>query len=295
MITKTNSRFKELKVRLKEAYRAWVPPGHFYSPIPDMAMIKMKEHKIWGRIPGEIKGVDLNLDEQLKMIDEFVVYYPELPFANNKQPNLRYYFQNKYYSCGDAIILYSMLRFLKPKIIIEIGSGFSSGVILDTNEIFFDSVMSCIFIEPYPERLFSLMKNGDGNRVEVIGRRLQDIDINIFNKLQKNDILLIDSSHVSKIDSDVNYIFFEILPNLNKGVFIHFHDIFYPFEYPKEWVYEGRVWNESYMLRTFLQYNDSFRVVFFNNYLAHFYKDKLAQKIPLFLTNPGGSIWIRKG
>ena len=129
------------------------------------------------------------------------------------------------------------------------GSGYSSCVILDTNELFFNNNISCIFIEPYPQLQESLLKENDKDKIEIIPKRLQDVEVSKFSSLSSGDILFVDSTHVSKVDSDVNYIFFEILPSLTNGVYIHFHDIFYPFEYPKEWIYEGRAWNENYILR----------------------------------------------
>lgn len=201
---------------------------------------------------------------------------------------------NDYYSYGEGIILFCMIRHIQPKRIIEVGSGFSSAVILDTNELFFNYAISCTFIEPHPERLVSLIKKGDKNRIKIIQKKLQDVDINIFSDLSAGDILFIDSTHVSKVGSDVNCIFFKILPYINSGVYVHFHDIYYPLEYPKEWIYEGRAWNEAYLLRAFLQYNDSFKIQFFNSFLAHLYRDKLIQDMPLFMKNPGSSIWIKK-
>ncbi|MCZ8539210.1 hypothetical protein [Psychrobacillus psychrodurans] len=89
----------------------------------------------------------------------------------------------------------------------------------------------------------------------------------------EGDILFIDSYHVSKIGSDVNYIIFEILPKLKPGVRIHFHDIFYPFEYPEKWIFEGRFWNRAYLLRAFLQYNQDFIIDLWNNYLILEHKE----------------------
>lgn len=274
--------------------RPWTQPGHFYSPVPDLDQIRKKEDLIWGKVPENIDGIDLNVDEQLRLVDEFSKYYKELPFRDNKQEHLRYYYLNNYYSYGDAIFLYSMIRHLKPRRIIEVGSGYSSAVMLDTNEMFFKNEIDCTFIEPFPERFLSLNKEGDKGSVRLISQGLQEMDKQIFRELQANDILFIDSTHVSKVGSDVNYIFFEILPVLNPGVYIHFHDIFYPFEYPKEWIYDGRAWNEAYILRAFLQNNDSFRIVLFNTFLAHFYRERLNEKMPLVMKNPGGSIWIRR-
>lgn len=289
------SKRKALSGLNSDVYKISFPPGHFYSPIPDLKQIKKREEKIWSKIPESLKGIDLNVEEQLRLFDEFSAYYKELPFSDHRQINLRYYYMNDFYSYSDAICLYSMIRYLKPKRIIEVGSGYSSCVMLDTNELFSKNKIACTFIEPFPETFLSLIKESDKQVIELIPFNLQDVDIEIFPKLQPNDILFIDSTHVSKVDSDVNYIFFEILPALNKGVYIHFHDIFYPFEYPKEWIYDGRAWNEAYILRAFLQYNNCFQVVFFNTFLFYFYKELLQEKMPLCLKNPGGSIWIRKG
>src|SRR5207237_8125791 len=137
----------------------------------------------------------------------------------------------------------------------------------DVNELFFDNAIQCTFIDPYPQLLRTLMKESDFARTRIIGQRVQDVDVGIFRELEASDILFIDSSHVAKTGSDVNYILFKILPLLNEGVLIHFHDIFYPFEYPVDWVYEGRSWNEAYLLRAFMQYNEAFEIQFFNSFL----------------------------
>ena len=269
------------------------PPGHYYSPIPLVKEIKEKESKIFN-FPNSIPSVDLNEEEQIRLLKIFKQYYDEMPFKPNKEDGLRYYFENQYYLYSDAIFLYSMIRHTKPKNIVEVGSGHSSCVILDTNEIYFNNKIACTFIEPYPDRFISLIKKSDIERIKIIKKDLQDIDLSLFQSLSENDILFIDSTHISKIHSDVNYIFFDILPNLNKGVYIHFHDIFYPFEYPREWIFRGRAWNEAYMLRSFLQYNNKFKIVFFNTYMAHTYKSKFMEEYPLCMKNTGGSIWLKK-
>ena len=109
-----------------------------------------------------------------------------------------------------------------------------------------------------------------------------------------NDLLFIDSTHVAKTGSDVNTIFFDILPSLAAGVCVHFHDIYYPFEYPKEWVRQGRAWNEAYMLRAFLQYNPTFRICFFNSYIAAFHRHLLKESMYPYALQPGSSLWLRK-
>ncbi len=272
----------------------WFPPGHFYSPIPAIEEVKQREEEIFNKIPGEIPGIDLNVEEQLELLNKFKKYYKEQPFGSRKREGLRFYFENPSYSYSDAIVLYCMIRHLQPKKIIEVGSGYSSCIILDTNELFFGDSISCTFIEPYPQLLQSLIKGADKMKIEVIQKNLQDVNLDKFSELSAGDIFFVDSTHVSKINSDVNYIFFKILPYLESGVYIHFHDIFYPFEYPKEWVYQGLAWNEAYLLRAFLQYNNAFKIQFFNTYLEHFHREEFFDEMPIPLKYVGASIWIKK-
>jgi hypothetical protein len=260
------------------------PPGHYYSPLPSIEEIKKNEEKIFF-VPSEIPGINLFPDEQIKLFNNFKIFYPEIPFTPTKENNLRYYYHNPNFSYGEVIILFCMIKFLKPRRIIEIGAGYTSCAILDINELFFNNKIDTIFIEPYPELFLSLLQKDSQNNYKLITERVQDLNKDIFTTLQSNDILFIDSSHVSKVNSDINYLFFEILPKLNNGVYIHFHDIYYPFEYPKEWIYKGIAWNEVYLLRSFLQ---------FNSYLSNFYKELFIKDMPLFLKNPGSSIWIKK-
>lgn len=269
------------------------PAGHFYSPIPNLEEIKKSEASIWGPPSREIPGIDLNEQEQLQMLEHFETFYDELPFPGTKSEDLRYYFLNPAFSYCDAIFLHCMIRFAKPRRIIEVGSGHSSSMILDTNELFFNGDVETTFIEPYPKMFLSLLKPGDKEKVRVIPSPLQDVELTEFNALEKNDILFIDSTHVSKVNSDVNRIFFNILPHLKNGVFIHFHDVFYPFEYPKIWIYEGRAWNEAYLLRAFLEYNSSFKIVLFGSFLATFHEEYFREHMPLCLKNTGGSIWLQ--
>lgn len=270
------------------------PPGHYYSPVPSLEEIRMREEEIFSLLPAEIPGIDLNVEEQLRLLDGFRTYCREFPFGFQKKEGLRFYLENPSYGYSDAVILYCMIRHLKPKRIVEIGSGFSSCIMLDTNEIFMGNEISFTFIEPYPQLLMSLVREKDRMKFQVIPRRLQEIDTEIFAELSASDILFIDSTHVCKIDSDVNHIFFRVLPHLKSGVYIHFHDIFYPFEYPKDWVYQGLAWNEAYVLRSFLQYNQSFRIKLFNTYLAIFYNKEFVDAMPIPLNHIGGSIWLEK-
>lgn len=284
----------ELNNSRSGAEEIFAPPGHFYSPIPSIEDVKNEESKIFDTFSKVVAGVELHDAEQLMLLDEFVKFYGEMPFSAEKKEGFRYYFENPAYSYSDGIFLHCMIRYLKPERIIEVGSGFSSCMTLDTNEFFFNGSINTTFIEPYPELFFSLIKEQDKEKVKTIPSRLQDVSLSEFEKLKSNDILFIDSTHVSKINSDVNYIIFKILPRLAPGVYIHFHDIFFPFEYPKPWIYEGRAWNEAYLLKAFLQYNNSFRIVVMNTYMQRYYNKFFEENLPLCLKNRGGSIWIRK-
>ncbi|MCW3074054.1 MAG: hypothetical protein JWP69_1123 [Flaviaesturariibacter sp.] len=268
-------------------------PGHYYSPIPSIPEIKIAEEKIWGDFPRTLPAIDLNTEKQLKMVESLSAFYNEIPFGEEKKEGLRYYANNIFYPWTDGAILYSFLRHLQPNRVIEVGSGFSSAIMMDTNDLFFNNSINLEFVEPYPDRLNSLMTESDSTKCKIHQQFIQDIPVDLFAELGANDILFIDSSHVSKVHSDVNKIFFEILPALKKGVYIHFHDLFYPFEYHKEWIYKGVVWNEAYLLRAFMQYNDSFEIVFWNTYLYNFHKESF-RNMPKCMEGPGGNIWLKK-
>lgn len=296
-IAKNTPLIKNLAEKISKSMKSKgiFPPGHYYSPVPSVSELKKNESRIWrSELSQKIEGIDLNIAEQLQLFDEFKKYYKDLPFKENRSEHFRFHLNNDYYPYLDAICLYCMIRKTKPQQIIEVGSGYSSALMIDTNERYFNNQIKIKFIEPNPQRLLSLMKKKDKNQYIISPKNVQDCPIEGFFCLKENDILFIDSSHISKIDSDVNYILFEILPKLNKGVFIHFHDIFYPFEYPKEFIYNGMFFNENYLLRAFLEYNPAFKIAFFNTYLKLFFREKFEKEMPLCLKSIGGSIWIKK-
>ncbi len=292
-VTLDREKFDELLDELKQSLFKFVPPGHFYSPIPNIDQVIAEKTRIW-KTKKQMPGIELNHQLQLEHLQAFFKFSPTIPFNEHKTDNLRYYYNNDSYSYADAITLHSMIRTYKPRRIIEVGSGHSSCVMLDTNALFFNYSIDLTFIEPYPEYFFSLISEEDKKENTILNQKLQEVPISVFERLEENDILFIDSSHISKINSDVNYIFFEILPRLKKGVIIHFHDIFFPFEYPYEWIIEGRAWNEIYILRAFMQYNEIFKVLFMSTYAYNEFKQEITQKLPLFLNNPGGNFWIKK-
>ena len=266
----------------------WVPPGHFYSPIPSLN--ELPAQLFASGPPRELPAIDLDEPGQLALLEKLKVFYPDQPFQALKTPGHRYYFENGFYSYSDGILLHCLIRHLQPRRIIEVGSGFSTAVMLDTNQQFLEGSVTITCIEPYPRVLESLLTDADRGSVTVLPQRLQDVPLSTFAALTAGDILFIDSTHVSKTGSDVNYALFSVLPSLQPGVFIHFHDIFYPFEYPEAWVREGRAWNEAYALRAFLQYNRSFEIVLFNTFLEQFHEEWFTREMPLCLRDRSGRL-----
>lgn len=277
----------------RETFR-FVPADHFYSPFPSREQIRANAERLSGPPPRELPGIALNETGQLAVLEDLKRFYRELPFSAKRVSDRRYFFDNPAYSYSDAICLYGMIRRARPARIIEVGSGYSSCVILDTNELFFDNRIQCTFIEPYPGLLRSLIKPNDHNRVEIVPSPVQAVDVARFLELRENDILFVDSTHVAKLGSDVNYLIGEVLPALRRGVYVHFHDVFYPFEYPKAWLDQGRAWTEAYLLRAFLAFNSCYEIVLYNTFLERFYRGQFEEHMPLCLENEGGSIWLRR-
>jgi predicted O-methyltransferase YrrM len=268
------------------------PAGHYYSPIPSETEVLayLESKKPLGE---ELPGIDLHKQQQHDLLEEYTQFYEELPFPEEKSAKHRYYYLNGWFSYADAIFLYCFLRKHQPRRIIEVGSGFSSAVMLDTIEGFFPQKPEITCIDPDAERLDSLMMEGDRTWVRLIEKKIQEVPPDIFTELESGDLLFIDSSHVVKCGNDLHLLMFEILPHLRSNVFVHFHDVFYPFDYPSIWLRQGRYWNENYFLRAFLSYNLEWSIYFFNTYVHLFYGDFIKERMPLCSKNPGGSLYLR--
>jgi predicted O-methyltransferase YrrM len=271
------------QVALRRSLAIWKksfwPPGHYYSPIPDEKDITGEPVDYNTTIP----GVDLNESAQLQLLERLKLHYSNNLFPAHKAATNRYYFDNDYFGYSDGISLYTIIREFKPCRIIEVGSGFSSALMLDTNEKYFGNRIRLTFVEPYPEeRLLKLVSQNDN--CVVVKDFVQNVGFEVWDELGEKDILFIDSSHVTKYKSDINYLFFKILPRLKPGVIIHVHDVFYPFEYPWEWLAIGRAWNEAYLLRSFLQFNSDFEIIYFNSFMEGKYKSWYAENMPQCLT-----------
>jgi predicted O-methyltransferase YrrM len=289
----------ELRIADKElilSYTWFVQPGHFYSPLVhedegdfshliNLWDIKQKEV--------ELPGIKLDKKAQLAMLKQLSSRQKELAqYIGNEEKRFR--LDNDQFGHMDMSFLYLMLRHLRPKQIIEVGSGWSSALMLDVNQQFPESAAKLTFVEPYPQRLYTAMRRGDKKYCKVIEKGVQAVDVAQFQTLGKDDLLFIDNSHVSKTGSDVNHLFLDILPRLKKGVVVHIHDIFYPFEYPIQWVIEEkRNWNEIYVLHALLIGSDLFEILFWPSYIRAFNKAAIDKQVPT-ADDFGGSIWLRK-
>jgi len=274
-----------------------VYPGHFYSVIPNIT-------KDYNKNDTKFLNLDFNEASHKIILDEISEYLTNFDEEFGKTnvtergDNFKYTLLNGYFEWMDARLLYYFLQKNKPKKIIEIGSGNSTLLTLNTKQIF-NLDLDIICIEPYPSD--TLIKLHNTGKISLINNCLQNVDLNIFTKLTENDILFIDSSHVGKLDSDVMFYFTKIFPLLNKNVLVHIHDIFFPYDYPLEWLKEGRFWNEQYFLYTFLQYNTKFSIKFCNSYSLYKYPNELEliqkncfekKNNPNIKTFSGGSIWL---
>lgn len=262
--------------RLSDRWGYHIRPIHYYEPIPDFRLITV-EQITRGR---EFPAIDFRWDDQLALLDELAAYQDELRA-------LDFNFDNGYFSGFDAAIYYSLIRHLKPQKIIEIGGGYSTR--LANKALTSNGTGSLTCIEPYPERL-----NGTGPTIELIQKPVEELEVDFFSRLKTNDILFIDSSHTVKFGSDVCYEFLEILPRLAPGVWVHVHDIFFPHDYPAEWLLERRMaLNEQYLLEAFLSFNKQFQVTLANYWLSLDHADKTTRLWSSAALKPS-SLWMQR-
>ena len=267
--------------------------GHFYSPIVSPGEVKARESYLWAKT-NSMGGIDLRELQQLELLDMLAPFAQTINYPVEKpKAEVGYFYANDQFPVLDAEFLHVFLCHLKPKTMIEVGSGFSSLVSAHVNQLLLGGSLNFTCIEPYPRQF---LIDGVAGITRLIQRKVEDIELEYFDNLESGDILFIDSSHVSKTGSDVNYLFFEVFPRLQQGVYVHIHDIFLPDEYPREWVIEqGRNWNEQYVLRAFLQFNTEWEVVWAANFMGTRHRAIVNKVFPRFPhLGSGGSFWIRR-
>lgn len=268
------------KPEIPDSWGYHIRPIHYYEPIPDFREITVAQ------INRQRKhtAIDFAWDDQLALLDELADYRNELLETS-------FDFDNSYFNGLDAAVYYSLIRHLEPQRIIEIGGGYSTRIA--DKALTQNRKGKLICIEPYPEdRLVETELN-----VEIIRKRVEDIDVDFFSCLEANDVLFIDSSHTVKFGSDVCYEFLEILPRLNPGVWVHVHDIFFPHDYPAEWLLDRRLaLNEQYLLEAFLSFNTAFSVRLANYWLCLEYLDHAARLWPKVVStgHRPASFWMKR-
>ena len=270
------------------------PSGHFYSPVIDVDELRGRRHELWPEETGEPAGIDLNLEGQRALLEKLRDLAREYPFPTAEQapdlPPERFRDGNGFFENLDSRMLYCMLRHLSPRRLVEVGSGHSSLLSAEVNRGLLGSSIEITCIEPHPSEV---LKAGLPGIHALIPEPVQAVGLDPFLRLEDGDVLFIDSSHVSKTGSDVNFLYLEVIPRLATGVVIHVHDIFLPEEYPEAWVLgEGRSWNEQYLLKALLMFPTAFEVLFGCHCAACFFPDQVAD---LFGGSfDGGSFWMRK-
>jgi Methyltransferase domain len=285
----------ELRSDLAAIHTLFAPPGQFYSPVVDPVEADRHISQLEANpLPLSLEGIEIERELMVEKWSSLLAFLHSVPFSELKSSGFRYAFGNPYYSWGDGSILYAMLRIHQPRRVIEVGSGWSSACALDTADRYFKSKCEFVFVDPYPQLLLSLIGNPAKN-VQIIELAIQQVPLATFKALEAGDILFIDSTHVLRTGSDVCFELFEVLPSLASGVLVHFHDMFWPFEYPRLWaVDQNRSWNELYAIRAFLTNNDNWRVIFFNDYFAKTERELIAASYPDFLKNSGGALWLQR-
>jgi hypothetical protein len=252
-----------------------VTPNHFYQPIPDTRTLGTA---LWEK-QSELAGVGLNVHGQLELLSGFETDFRSecsgLPREKTAARH-QYYLGNPQFNFVDGYVWYCMIRRFMPRRIVEVGSGYSTCLaaqaLMANGERGYPGC-ELTAIEPYPNRT---LVDGFPGLSRLIQKRVQDVPLSVFLELRENDVLFVDSSHVMKTGSDVQYIILEVLPSIRRGVIVHFHDVFWPLEYPKKWVLSMlRFWNEQYALQAFMAFNRDFEVLWASSFMQSRYPEKL--------------------
>lgn len=239
-----------------------VTGDHFYEIVPNTKLVAQK----YSEQPREFPSIDWRFDECENRALELVKKYG----GEFKEAAPRFGFREKnYYFRGmDALLLYCLLRDLKPAKMVEIGQGFSTRITLaalERNALETGQSPFFLSIDPYPR--FVPKDVPECLRMEVIQQEAQKLDLDPV--LKDCAFLFIDSSHVYKFGSDVAFEFVTLYSRLAPGTILHLHDIFSPYEYPRKWIVENRFfWNEQYFLECFLMFNSVFQIHLPVHYLA---------------------------
>ncbi len=267
-------------------------PNHFSSPSNDLRFLR-ENPQMWlrERVPDEI---DWGLDAQEELVGQLRPYVEELsdvPVSPHESPG-QFVWRGGPFSGFDACAYYGLVRHLRPRRVIEVGIGWSTLVLrraVDVN----GETAEVTLIDPHPDQsLLGDLRPG----WRIVEGMLQHVDLTEFDDLSAGDIVFYDGSHCARTGSDVNWMLFEVMPRLADGVWVHFHDIFWPGDYPAPWLLdEGLSWNEQYLLQAFLMYNDAWRVRLAVTLLRYGRRETLAAMSDQpWWPYAGASVWLEK-
>lgn len=272
-------------------------PGHFHSPVPDPGQVLLHwRDPANGATIARLPGIATDLAAEHGLWERWAEHRATPGPALNPARRRRYRTEgNRFFNSGDALVYESMLRESRPRRLIEVGSGFSTALALDTFDAAGLDWPEITLIEPYPMRLESLLLPEDLLQLTIVERDVQEVPDAAFSALAAGDILFINSTHVAKTGSDVLHLVFNLFPLLKAGVIVHFHDIVWPFEYPRAWaVEENYGWNEIYLLRAFLAGNAGWQITFFNDHFAKLGGEVVAPALAQTGGNLGSGLWLTK-
>jgi len=265
----------------------------YYSPIPDLSALP---GTVWQR-QSDMAGVAISSLAGMTFIEselqEFIAEM-RVPLRDPGEPGV-FFLNNHAFESVDAELLYGMIRALRPRRVVELGSGYSTLVIDMAAKRNADEGVPTqhVSYDPYP-RQHVLGSTASGPTLEQISAT--DLPLSTFTDLDVGDVLFVDTTHTVKLASDVNFIVLDVLPRLRPGVVVHFHDIFLPWEYPKVWFSDmGYFWNEQYLLQAFLAFNAGFQIVIPAQAVAREHPKRLQHVIPSFATGASpASMWIMR-
>jgi hypothetical protein len=300
--------FATRRLRVRTVHRLFgllgfnvVKKADYYSTLPVIGDIE-KTRPRWDR-PSDLAGLDVDVPGMTKRLGELAQRWEQefVEATGDYLTNTRRGF-GPGYPQFDARTLYYFLREHQPRTYLEVGSGLSTyyASLAARRNVEDGSPLQITCIEPYPfDALRSLPD------FELVVGFVQDVPLDRFEALEPGDVLFIDSSHAFKIDSDVAFLFLEVLPRIKPGVFVHIHDVHFPFNAPfpaDTWLFGERwpvYWNEAMVVQTFLAFNSAFEILLSVPMIRHddeaFLVDRYDDYVPLAEDpNPPSSLWLRR-